>query len=349
MARRRRRGTGLYLVKAPATGIYQIRGTVLGQPVRESTFTTDPSLAESVRLQTEQDIHKRKVHGAAAVATFGEAAEDYLDANPQLEMQDLALVAKLNDHFGDTLLSVIDQLAVQKAAKALYPNCGPSSINRIVYTPLIAVLRNAAANKKCSLPMLKRMQVKKKLVKHAPDEWVQAFIAGCQHRKLRALVWLMTTTGCRVTEACNILWTHVDLGRGTALIEKTKNGDPRSLPLDPDLLDLLIYLKAEGDGRGRVFGYSHRVSVNDQVKVECRHLGLDYYSSHKFGRHAIATRMLNAGHTCKEVADAVGWTGASGVALVAGTYGHLEKSKVQKSMLDVSKGIGTVKKGEKVV
>jgi len=291
-----------------------------------------------VRLKTEQDIHKRRVHGPAAVATFGEAAEDYLDANPQLDTQDLVHVAKLNSHFGDTLLSEIDQLAVQKAAKALYPNYAAASINRVVYTPLVAILRNAATNKKCGVPMIKRMKTTKKLVKHAPDEWVQTFLAGCQNKKLKAMVWLMTTTGCRVSEAMALLWRHIDLGLSTALVEKTKNGKPRSLPIEPDLRELLAELSI--GATGKVFGYSHRDSVNNAVKDECARLGLDYYSSHKFGRHAIATRMLNAGHTCKEVADAVGWTGASGVALVAGTYGHLEKSKVQQSMLDVSKGLG---------
>lgn len=339
--RRRRRGTGLFLVRAPKTGIYQIRGTVLGQPVRESTRTTELGIAESIRLQTEQDIHKRKLHGPQAVATFGEAAEDYLDAKPEMEDQDRSLIRALNDYFGDTLLSAIDQLAVQKFAKARYPGNGSASINRQVFTPLVAILRFAASNKKCSLPMFKRMEVKKKLIVHAPDEWVHAFLVGCQIKKLRAIVWLLTTTGCRVTEACRIRWDHVRFDIATALIEKTKNGDARSLPIEPDLLELLKELKAEGDGHGRVFGFAHRTSVNQAIERESKRLGLKHYSSHKLGRHAIATRMLNAGHTCKEVADAVGW---KKVSMVAENYGHLERSKVQASMIGVSKGLGIDKK-----
>ncbi len=339
MARRKRRqrGQGLYLVKAPKTGIFQIRGTVLGQPVRESTFETDPDRAEIVRRKTEQDIHKSKADGPAAVVTFGEAVVDYLDENPMLEDQDKRHVRRLTEHFRDTLLKDIDQLAVQKAAKALYPDYTPNSVDRVVYTPLVSIMRLAAFNRKCSLPLYRRPKKTKTLVVNAPDEWVISFLAGCTHRRLRAMVWLMTTTGCRVTETCRILWTDVDLVRGTALVKKTKNGDPRNLPIEPDLLAFLVELKAEGEGHGPVFGFSDRVPVNNAIKRQCKNLGLAYFSSHKLGRHAIATRMLNAGHTCKEVADAVGW---KKVQLVYDNYGHLEKSKVQKSMIDVSKGLG---------
>lgn len=338
MAKRRRRGSGLYLIKAPKTGIYQIRGTVLGKPVRTSTFTADLDTADTVRLQTENELRQRVLHGEAAVATFAEAFNDYMDNSGR---EASWITRPLVHYFGNTLLSEIDQGALQKYISKHCQGQRASSVIRLVYTPMTAILRFAASNKKCAVPMFKRPKVEKRMVKHAPDEWVNDFLVNCPSKRLKGLVWLLTTTGCRISEACRIRWEHVSFDLKTMLIEKTKNGDPRSLPIEDDLLVLLRELRAEHEGPGRVFRYGHRVTANMAIRRECTRRGIPYFSSHKLGRHAIATRMLNAGYTCKETADAVGW---KKVALVAETYGHLERSKVQKSMLSVSKGLGTAKK-----
>jgi len=337
MAKRRRRGTGLFLVKAPKTGIYQIRGTVLGKPVRESTRTTDLGRAEQIRLRAETNLHSRQLNGPQAVATFGEAALDYLDAGGESRF-----IGPLNDFFGDTLLRDIDQTLVNKFIRRHYPKTGPAGVNRQVYTPLIAILRLAARNKKCSLPSLQRPKIEKKMVEPAPDEWIADFLARCRLRNLKAICWFLTTTGVRVAEACRLSWQFVNLDKGEATIVRTKTGKPRLVPLDPDLVTLLREM--EEDARqakyvnNLVFRYGSKYSVNQAIERECAKYGMRYYSTHKLGRHAMATRLLNSGHTLKEVQEAGGW---DSYRMVAEVYGHLERKAVHGAMLNVAKGLGT--------
>lgn len=55
---------------------------------------------------------------------------------------------------------------------------------------------------------------------------------------------------------------------------------------------------------------------------------LPHYPKHKLGRHASAARLLDRGHTLKEVQEAGGWS-AKSMALVARVSGHLEQSKIE--------------------
>src|SRR5208283_4417358 len=46
-------------------------------------------------------------------------------------------------------------------------------------------------------------------------------------------------TGCRLSEAFDLTWAGVDLSRGTVTFTDTKNHDPRTIPVSPDLEELL--------------------------------------------------------------------------------------------------------------
>jgi integrase len=45
-------------------------------------------------------------------------------------------------------------------------------------------------------------------------------------------------TGCRASEAFNLVWANVDSSQGTLIFTETKNRDPRTIPLTPPLAEL---------------------------------------------------------------------------------------------------------------
>lgn len=49
--------------------------------------------------------------------------------------------------------------------------------------------------------------------------------------KHRTLLTILLTTGCRLTEACSMEWSHIDLQAGSWTKPKTKNGRPHRIPL----------------------------------------------------------------------------------------------------------------------
>ena len=87
---------------------------------------------------------------------------------------------------------------------------------------------------------------------------------------------------------------------------------------------------------GRVFGYAGRGSVATVLKRLCKAHKMPYHSSHKWGRHKMATRMGEAGHGVQAIQEAGGWDTAR---LVLDTYGHMDRKDVTDKMRALDKGL----------
>ena len=79
-------------------------------------------------------------------------------------------------------------------------------------------------------------------VRYLSDEEREALLAACKKSELPELyliVLFAITTGMRRGELLGLRWQDVDLERGVAVIHHTKNGDRRSVPIVPEVADLL--------------------------------------------------------------------------------------------------------------
>ena len=63
-------------------------------------------------------------------------------------------------------------------------------------------------------------------------------VAACAPH-LAAMVRFALATGCRAREVAGLEWSRVDLQRGTAWLDQTKNGTPRGVPLNRDAVGVL--------------------------------------------------------------------------------------------------------------
>lgn len=218
----------LKLVKRPKSPNWIMRGTVRGQSIEETTGTSDKGAAEAIRVKREKELLDQSVYGKKVFVTFAAAALDYLEHGGG----ERRFLTPLVDHFGVTLLREIEQHAIDVAAKKLYPKAGPATRNRQVYTPMAAILRHAARKGWCPVPTLERpKQPKGKLRWMKPDEAERLIDACAPH--LRPLVVFMLYTGARASEAVWLDWRNVDLEKRQVTFPKTKNGEPRSVPLHP--------------------------------------------------------------------------------------------------------------------
>lgn len=326
--KRQRRPRGqLYIEADPRSGIYQIRGKVRGITVRESTGTRDAEAADALRIKREREILDESVYGTKAVATFADAVNLYLSARDGGGYR--RYLPALVEEFGDVKLKDITAPRVSAYVERMHGGCSGATKNIYVVNPMTTVLRFASMSGLCDAPVLIRYKKADSKIVAAPPEWIEEFLARAQHPRRKALVALLTTTGCRCIDALRLRSEHVDYEAGTAFLPKTKNGDSRTLQLIAPVLDMLRAFDHSPDGR--VFGYSNTTSANNAIAKECRRLGLMVYSSHKIGRHAFAERLLNAGHTLKEVQEAGGWRD---VSTLSNKYGHLEKSRVSGIVRD---------------
>jgi integrase len=152
-------------------------------------------------------------------------------------------------HFGKTLLREIEQHAIDVAGKKLYPKAGPATLNRQVYTPMAAILRHAARKGWCAVPTLERPKQPKGKVRWMKYAEAERLMDACAPH-LRPLVVFMLYTGARAGEAVWLDWANVDLDKKQVTFPKTKNGEPRSVPLHPRVIE---QLRGSNRRKGAVF------------------------------------------------------------------------------------------------
>ncbi|TGS82746.1 site-specific integrase [Mesorhizobium sp. M3A.F.Ca.ET.174.01.1.1] len=235
----------LKLVRRPKSPNWIMRGTIRGQSVEETTGTSNKEAAEAIRVQRENQILTESIYGKKATVTFAEAALDYLEHG----RGEKRFLKPLVDHFRTTVLRDIEQHALDVAAKKLYPRAGPATLNRQVYTPMAAILRHAARKGWCAIPTLERPKQPKGKVRWMKPYEADRLIDACAPH-LRPLVVFMLYTGARAGEAVWLDWSNVDLIKRQVTFPKTKNGEPRSVPLHPRVVE---ELRKSNRRKGAVF------------------------------------------------------------------------------------------------
>lgn len=117
---------------------------------------------------------------------------------------------------------------------------------------------------------------------------------------LKPLVILAMTTGARLGELLSLRWEQIDFTRRTAIIARTKNGDPRTLvfPL-PAISELMKHRRPTG----LVFpcGEGFRTYWDTALK-EAKLGGLHFHDL----RHDAASQLVMSGATLHEVAEILG-------------------------------------------
>ena len=138
---------GLKLTRRHKSPNFYIRGTFLGVSVDESTGTDKRQIAKKLLERKEQELIALKTRSDSSDHTFSAAVISYIENGGERRF-----LNPLVTHFGDTILGKIDQTAVDKAARLLYPNSKHSTINRQLYTPMSAILRHASKRNMCAAP-----------------------------------------------------------------------------------------------------------------------------------------------------------------------------------------------------
>ena len=294
-----------------------VRGTVAGVIVFESTGTADKGQAERYRLKREREVYDAARLGEVRDATFADAVTVYLNKGKGTRFLDALL-----EHFKEKPLPEIGQVEIDEAARTLYPDAKASTLNRQVYGPVVAILRAAAKAKLpgAAVPMIDRRQETKPEITPADDDHLDKLLPHLTER-LAALILLMTYTGLRTGEALRI--GPKDIRDGFALAGRTKNGEPRMVPLPEG------WQYPSGG-----WGYQTTQGVGKALQRAHKAARLPYRDGHELGRHAFAARFLKAGGSIKRLKEAGGW---KKLAVVDERYGHLEMTDVHDFMRELSK------------
>ncbi|MGK7753753.1 tyrosine-type recombinase/integrase [Roseovarius sp. C03] len=218
-------------------GNWIIRGQVEGERIHKSTGTDQRRLAEAQRIRLEAEILERRAYGRAATVTFAEAALTYIESGGETRF-----LARIIEHFGpDKLLRDVDNDAVNIAARALYPDCAPATIDRQLVTPISAVVTMAAEDGLCQLRKFRKRAKDNKRIRWLTPEEAEDLIAAAREiapHLLRPL-GILLGSGARTGEALRLQRATFHLATGEAFIEETKNGEPRMIRFPRRAIDMI--------------------------------------------------------------------------------------------------------------
>lgn len=150
-----------------------------------------------------------------------------------------------------------------------------------------------------------------------------ALLTACKKSKwpkLYLLVLLALTSGARSGELKRLTWGDIDWDRHEAAIHQTKNGDKKTLPLIPAVMEELI--RHKGSDSRLVFAsikrpdvaYNHETAWKDTLKIA----KIKDFRFHDL-RHTCASYLAQNGATLLEIGDVLGHRNLS----VTKRYSHL--------------------------
>ncbi|MBZ0157382.1 MAG: site-specific integrase [Alphaproteobacteria bacterium] len=255
-----------------AKGIYKQKGSDFywiryagpdGKVIRESTKTTNFKEA-----QAKLEGQRRKVREGQEPEriktipnyTFSQLAEEY---NKWCERQrsirsKKGFVLQLVEKFGNVQLryfntKMIEQFQSERLLKGnrqvkqgdewvCLPN-KPATINRLLAT-IKHMFHKGYQWEMCTEETLKRVRQVKLLeennrrLRYLSREECAALISKCKGTT-RDIVITALNTGMRKGEILSLRWENVDLKHGFILLDRTKNGERREIPINDDLRSVL--------------------------------------------------------------------------------------------------------------
>lgn len=286
------------------TPYYTVRGTYLGVRVEQSTGLADRKKAQRFLDNIRAEIEAGRL-SPRGETTFAEAVLDYLEAG-----HDGRFVERLLKHFDQTPLSQIDQAAIDKAARDLYPDGSPATRNRAVYTPVSAILKRAGVGFGVKRP---KGHAGKARTDHLTPRQFEALHESAPDR-IKPVVRFLVYTGCRLGEALNLAWGDIDIESRTALVRQTKGGEPRAVHLTDDILADIEALPRDTK---RVFGWAKSGRFYAEWRKMTERAGLEWATPHVM-RHTYGTWMRRyAGRDLKGLVATGAWRDLKSVARYA--------------------------------
>lgn len=107
----------------------------------------------------------------------------------------------------------------------------------------------------------------------------------------------------RQGEILSLVWADIDLTQKTILVRTSKNGMPRSIPMNRVLFDLLSS-KEKGLATDRVFPVN-RSTLSKVFHALCQELGIEDFRFHDL-RHSFSTRLSQSGCNVFQIMSLLG-------------------------------------------
>lgn len=308
------RETGIY--RRPDSSLWWINATLPnGKRIRQSAGTEHREEAEALLAKLKLDSYRETHFGIKPQRSWQEAVVRYLAIKSALRSyRDVQRICRnLDPYLGHMTLNQINGDAIWSIVQGqLKHGNKPATVNR--YLALIRNLLKTARDEWQwidSIPKIRLLPGEVERDRWLNREEADRLLAVCPEH-LAALIRFALATGCRAREITGLEWNRVDLQRGTAWLNQTKNGTPRGVPLNRDAIAVL----EEQRGKHPQFCFTYRGEpirwdvTNTAWQTATRKAEIEDFRFHDL-RHTWASWHRQAGTTCDELKDLGGWKSRS--------------------------------------
>jgi integrase len=312
-------------------GIYP-RGNVLwlryagldGNILFESSGSEKLKVAEALLHRRKADIQAGKQPEIIKIKnySFRELAEEYVKwAERQRGSEKKAYVIRqLVNEFGQYPLRRFDTRMIEQfQTERLQKGHKPATVNRHIAT-IKHMFTKAVDWNMVEEDTLKRIRKAKLLeesnrrLRYLSKEECQALINSCADH-IKPIVITALNTGMRKEEILSLKWDNVDLKHGFILLDVTKNGERREIPINATLratlesivrrIDLpYVFInervKKDNNKTGDRFGNLQR-----SFTTACRRAGIKDFHFHDL-RHTFASQLVMAGIDLTTIKELLG-------------------------------------------
>ncbi len=292
----------LRLKKRSNSPFWQIVGACpyTGERVRKSTGVDREGEAKRLLATYLARAHNEALHGPQSEVLFAEAVLEYVGKGG-----DARFLGPLLDKIGKKRMMALSDQDLTALAFKVYPNAQPSTLVRQLYGPVQAVWNAAERARMVPPRTFAKPKVKRKPVQAPDDQWLTKVLGACNKAEHRAVLLFLSFGGPRATEAITVKAKHHDAEAGTVLLQNTKTGIPRIVPLPEFVNDVLASLN-HSDPEAPLFGFTQRFGLTNMLRRACGRAKVPYMSPHKAGRHAFAARLMKDGNSLKALMEAGG-------------------------------------------
>jgi integrase len=283
--------------------------------------------------------------------TLGEVAQDYLDykrgKGKRSIDRDAEILGHLQRHLGkDTPLTEITGQRIAQyekdsitEAERLKRPLTPSTMNR-----KLALLRHLLRLAEAwgyieKVPKVRLAKEPEGRLRFLAEDEIHRLFSACQTKArkspyLLSIVTLALHTGMRKGEILGLTWERVDFSRGVILLEQTKSGRRREIPMSQAVYDALSSLPGPKE-EGLVFRKRNGAAwgnIRTAFEGACREAKIHDFRFHDL-RHTCASWLVMEGRSLKEVQEILGHHSFT----MTLKYAHLSPDRLREAVTSLEK------------
>jgi len=285
--------------------VWHIRGTISDGDrvvtVRRSTGQFSKRKAEQVCRYVEETL-LTEMRGGISMLPFIVAADNWLAVKPR-GATDKYICSILKAHFNSYQLNHLDKEAwLHFVSKNLYGS-KPSNINRYRAT-FVSILHGASVP--VQIPKEKEANDRIRFLTYEEQERLLAEYP----EYIRPLFITLCYQGLRLSEALRLKRNHINLEANTLLVDQSKNGKRRVMPLHERTSILLTSFPTTSSfvfTNKKCVPYADPRNLRGVHTRACKRAGISEFTIHDW-RHHWASRLVMAGASMPTLMKLGGWS-----------------------------------------